>query len=145
MQKRCSKCRRVKSLSAFNRDTHRKDQRTCQCRECQHEYYLSKRPYFRRRSRDCSLKRRFSITRRQYNAMLLAQSCVCAICGHEEMRLYKGRIRQMSVDHDHTTGTVRALLCYRCNSVLGFSQDDPARLRRAAAYLEYHKALGRKL
>ena len=53
---------------------------------------------------------------------------VCAICGATDKRFH--------VDHDHTTGHVRGLLCGPCNQTLGLMQDEPARLRAAAAYLE---------
>jgi Recombination endonuclease VII len=40
------------------------------------------------------------------------------------------------IDHDHVTGTVRGVLCFTCNAALGQLQDDPAIIRRAAAYVE---------
>jgi hypothetical protein len=41
----------------------------------------------------------------------------------------------LRVDHDHTTGAVRGLLCRNCNVALGLLQDDPALLARAGRYL----------
>lgn len=40
------------------------------------------------------------------------------------------------IDHCHTTHRVRAPLCRKCNLVIGFSQDNPETLRRAAIYCE---------
>lgn len=43
---------------------------------------------------------------------------------------------QTHVDHDHTTGQVRGLLCKQCNMGLGLLKDSPTVLRQLAAYLE---------
>lgn len=64
--------------------------------------------------------------------MVTAQGGVCAICEQPEPK------KRLAVDHDHTTGAVRALLCSKCNVALGLMSDDPARLRVAAHYLETH-------
>jgi hypothetical protein len=44
--------------------------------------------------------------------------------------------RSLAVDHDHTTGQVRGLLCIRCNRAIGNLRDDPDLAIRAAAYLK---------
>lgn len=68
----------------------------------------------------------------------------CAICGNSETtpatsrhKGNLGRPRRLAVDHDHTSGLVRGLLCTRCNMLLGFSLDNPSVLLRAAEYLEF--------
>ncbi len=67
----------------------------------------------------------------QYTAMLESQGGVCAICGRPPAK------KSLEVDHDHKSGKVRGLLCWRCNSrLLSAAGVDPARLRRAALYLE---------
>ena len=55
----------------------------------------------------------------------------CRICG----ALSSGK-RGLHIDHDHTTNTVRGLLCGRCNTAIGSFNDSPSLLRRAARYLE---------
>lgn len=66
----------------------------------------------------------------EYFALLEAQENRCAICG------LMAEDFEFHVDHDHTTGAVRALLCKRCNPMIGLALENPATLRAAAAYLE---------
>jgi hypothetical protein len=76
------------------------------------------------------LKRKFGLTPAEYEAKLAAQGGGCALCGREP-----GPGRQLDIDHDHTTGAVRGLICNTCNQGLGQFRDDPIRLAHAAAYL----------
>lgn len=75
------------------------------------------------------LQRAYGLTIEQYDAMLAAQQGVCAIC------LKAPRERYLTVDHNHATGEVRALLCRHCNAGLGLYDESPELLQRAAAYL----------
>ncbi len=75
--------------------------------------------------------RGLGIAEDDYWAMLEAQRGLCAICErkpHGKSRLH--------IDHNHETGAFRGLLCISCNPGIGYFQDDPERLRAAAAYLE---------
>jgi hypothetical protein len=56
------------------------------------------------------LKRKFGMTLDDYERMLKAQGGVCAICGEA-----RPEERTLHVDHDHETGAIRGLLCFRCN------------------------------
>jgi hypothetical protein len=87
------------------------------------------------------LKKTFGLSVEQFNAMLTKQNGVCAICEKPERAKSNARveIRRLAVDHCHTTGKVRALLCSACNTALGGFKDDPELLRKAAAYIESHK------
>lgn len=65
------------------------------------------------------LKRRYGITAEQYDAILAAQGGGCAICGRDD-RAWELRL---CVDHDHDTGTVRGILCRRCNAFLAIVEN----------------------
>ncbi len=65
-----------------------------------------------------------------------AHSGECDICGRTAAVATRNGDRRLSIDHDHRTGRFRGLLCEACNRAIGFMDDDPARLRAAADYLE---------
>jgi hypothetical protein len=76
----------------------------------------------------------YGITPDQYEAMLVAQQGKCAIC----RKMPSSKRWYLSVDHCHTTGKVRELLCNKCNTALGLFEDDADALRAAVAYVERH-------
>lgn len=82
--------------------------------------------------------RKYGLTHETYNAMHVAQSGLCAICGKPETGQREGHVKLLCVDHSRDTGRVRELLCCRCNQALGMFREDPTIIRRAAAYLERH-------
>ena len=90
-----------------------------------------------RKARNNDLKKKYGITLEQYEQMLADQGGVCAICGNPEPVWDKkvNRLRALSVDHCHTTGKVRGLLCTGCNQGLGNFKENPDRLAKAISYL----------
>lgn len=74
------------------------------------------------------LKFQYGLTLEQYEDMLFRQGGRCASCRHTN----KGR--RLCVDHNHTTGSIRALLCDDCNVALGWLHDDPVRCLLLAQY-----------
>jgi len=83
--------------------------------------------------REGAWRRRYGITRDDYNRMLEEQGDSCAICKTMEV----GRNHtHFHVDHDHKTGKIRGLLCDLCNRGLGYFKDDPFLLGKAIKYLE---------
>ena len=66
--------------------------------------------------------------------MFEAQGGCCRLCGRQHGTDTKASL--LCVDHNHTTGQVRGLLCSWCNRGLGFLQDNPELLRKATEYLE---------
>lgn len=73
--------------------------------------------------------KKYGLTIAQYHQLHEQQSGRCRIC---DRALSDG----VHIDHDHATLVVRGLLCPKCNIGLGHFEDDPQRLRRAAAYLK---------
>ena len=75
----------------------------------------------------------YGLSLANYEALLEKQGGRCAICGQSN-----GSGRRLHVDHNHTTGEVRALICHNCNTGLGLAGESPALCRQWAAYLEQH-------
>jgi hypothetical protein len=80
------------------------------------------------------LKRHYGLSIEQYEAMLLSNEGRCEIC-----RVPFDAARASTkccVDHCHSSGRVRGLICSDCNVGLGFFKDDPQRLIDAVTYLQ---------
>jgi hypothetical protein len=162
-EKRCNKCGVTKPIDDFYamvgmRDGHRNDCKACNLaakkarylanpqkmierardwqkanpeRHLENQRRRRQRPDVKRRDRDGYLRRKYGITLEQYDAMFEGQGGVCAICGRpprEDISLH--------VDHDHDTGEVRGLLCFRCNNAIGDLGHDLGILEGAVAYLD---------
>jgi hypothetical protein len=69
---------------------------------------------------------------------------VCAICFQPETVVdpKTGKVRRLAVDHCHVSKRVRALLCYRCNTLIGNAQEDTALLHSAIVFINRFKAVG---
>jgi hypothetical protein len=72
---------------------------------------------------------KYGLTQAAYEAMDAEQHGLCAVCTVRPCRV---------IDHDHTTGVVRALLCSGCNAFVGYLEKDATWYQRAIAYLERH-------
>lgn len=89
------------------------------------------------RCRDCrKSERRRQHDEQEASRRLFVTREVCDICLQPERQKRSGIVRLLNKDHDHRTGEWRGLLCSRCNQAVGLFADNPALLRRAAAYLE---------
>ncbi len=88
---------------------------------------------YKAKMREQHLKRLYGLTPADFAKILIDQENRCKICGTIDF----GK-KGPSVDHDHSTGKVRAILCGRCNKAIGLMDDNPDKLKLAAEYLEFH-------
>lgn len=84
----------------------------------------------RKHGRKRQLKHLYGLTLEQYAALLHEHGNCCAICREPFTAVLKPH-----VDHDHSSGAVRGLLCRFCNWGLGKFFDNPNRLLLAIGYL----------
>jgi hypothetical protein len=78
-----------------------------------------------------SLERLYGLSMEAFNALLLKQGGCCAICRTNA----PGGKRNWQVDHSHSAGHIRGLLCHNCNLLLGHACDSIEVLGRAIVYL----------
>lgn len=134
----CSVCKEEKSLSEFPmRKTHRPGKPVSQCTKCRVAYNKAYRQKNKHRvleiERKSKLKVTYGITPEQYAEFLEKQNGKCAICFAKKPG---GRTKMFFIDHCHTHGNVRGLLCMRCNTGLGLFLDNPKFLWNAISYLK---------
>jgi hypothetical protein len=142
-RKPCTRCKKIKPLSAFHVCKGNRDGLTVHCLTCVSAYhrertrklreenpsaYLLKiesdRKYYRNnaeRARDVNFRRMYGITLADYNVLSERQGHVCACCGRSAKQ---NRHKRLYVDHDHATGEVRGLLCTNCNRNLGVLENE---------------------
>lgn len=125
-EKRCVGCKTVKPVTAFGKKENDQTLYRSKCRQC-----------LNRARAEHGLKRsleKHGLTDAEYRTMFESQAGKCAICGSTGKG--KGQaFRPLCIDHDHQTGTVRGLLCDKCNLGIGNFNDDTSRLQSAVAYL----------
>lgn len=89
-------------------------------------------------NRNWTLRNVYGITPEQFDVMYQGQGGKCAIC-LRELQLNVRGYNELHVDHDHSTGYVRGLLCSRCNLAIGQFEDNVTFLQSAVLYLQYRK------
>jgi hypothetical protein len=110
--------------------------RVCRCGAALPKQRARCDPCDRRHKKDRSLRALYGITIDEYDRLVAEHDGRCAACGAEPNPDGARPEQSLHVDHDHTTGAIRGLLCGRCNFTIGHALHDPDRLRRLADYLD---------
>lgn len=146
--KTCSRCKTPKVLNEFPVNRSAPDGRYTQCKTCisirnaarREESPGEAKRYSRRhrkkfpdlsirQRRESRLRKAYGLEPEDFERLRLDQQNRCAICK-------KSFSKVPNVDHCHTTGKVRGLLCRDCNIGIGLLNDSAKLLRAAARYLE---------
>ena len=115
-EKRCRRCGKAKSLNDFANEKKSRDGKASWCKRC-HGLHIW-----------------YGIDSRDYDRLVEIQGGEhCAICGEQQQERARGK--GLYVDHDHSTGAIRGLLCANCNAALGGFRDNSQFMMRAISYL----------
>lgn len=95
----------------------------------------SSRPEVKAYRKEKRLGDKFGLTVTGVNAMLIKQGGRCAICGTNQ---FNGKGPQ--VDHDHSTGKIRDILCSKCNTALGLVGENVLTIKAMLEYVRRHNS-----
>lgn len=157
-QKKCSKCFEMKFLYEFHKDKGQASGKRPDCRDCQKEYHLANKEHRNAQCRNYNkvnnivlkeyyknkyaknkikynnarIKNMYGITLEDYTKMFEEQCGSCAICKRSQNEFKKA----LHIDHCHTTGKVRGLLCHNCNTFIGHAKENISILSNGISYLK---------
>jgi len=124
---KCRVCLQFKGLFLFPKNNTYKTGHASICKDCQN---LKARVY-RKQNPEIKLAQKYKTTKDKIIELYNIGSCF--ICGLDKDR------RNLCIDHCHTTGKIRGLLCDSCNVGLGRFKDNTNLLEKAIKYLNDSK------
>ncbi len=140
LTKSCSICKNELPIESFKLRVISKPEQGYKsaCRSCSLErrrviYHKTKQPDSQREK---NLKKVFGISVSEYESMLKEQGGSCKICGVPAEAEKLKTTKRLAVDHCHSTGRIRGLLCRKCNTGLGNFNDDINLMTKAINYLK---------
>jgi hypothetical protein len=119
-QKQCGGCELSLPIESFWRDRRTSSGLNALCKKC---------------DRNRKIKKEYKMNPADVTDQIAAQNGKCAACG---------MTRNLVIDHSHSTGKVRGLLCRGCNLALGFVGEDPKILASMLVYIEKWNAFQAK-
>ena len=130
--KTCYACKTEKPVTDFYKSNVTYYQKECKSCNRIRKHKWHKTESGKLSSANTKLKKRFGITLEEFDEMYKTQNGKCLICGVTESCLG----HRLAVDHCHTTGKIRGLLCKSCNTAIGNFKDNINNLKNAIIYLE---------
>lgn len=150
--RQCGRCKKLLPVSAFYPNYGRRSGLAPNCKSCQVEYTRNwqrehaeafnayQRTYrqqwqaanpekAKKIRRERHVAKNYGLTLEEYEQ--LTNQPTCAICDVEF-----GPDLKPCLDHCHSSGRIRGVLCTHCNFGLGYFRDDVECLRRAIDYLQ---------
>lgn len=112
----CKECDKIVARAWYHRSPENKAKAYANSRK----QALAK-PRTPKQARDYSLKNKYDLPHGEYERLLASQDGRCALCQSADCGRKSGKwsAGHFMVDHCHSTGRVRGLLCHTCNVALG--------------------------
>ncbi len=134
MVRKCRECSKEKPLSKFYLRSSARQQLAkseeakydTRCKKCFDAYRVKWSKANPEKGAEYNRKHRLGVSGEQYAEMVAVQDGKCAICGC---------VGNLHVDHNHSTGEIRSLLCGPCNRGLGLFHENANAIEAAAAYI----------
>lgn len=136
----CKKCRNKHTLKTRNKENHNKNAKTYRVKNKEKLRINSLNSYYKEpeKRKNSFYVARYGITLENAKTLLKQQFEKCSIC-YVPISVEVNALNVAHVDHCHTTGKVRGLLCSSCNTGLGLFKDSSNNLIRAIEYLKKHE------
>lgn len=123
IKKYCFACKQEIEIEGFQRSARQRVQ--SYCRECRNSH--SRKKYDPEKTKIRHLRRQYGMTIEEHKLLLNSQNNECKICNK--------KLQRPNVDHCHSSGKVRGILCADCNHLLGNAHDSIDVLKSAIDYL----------
>ena len=128
----CSQCSKEKVVTEFYKRKNRPSGYLSECKECTKQRNLNRYKDNPDKINDMRAAKTYGISYDAVIKMREEANGVCKICGREGIKHHS----RLVIDHCHATGKVRGLICSKCNTILGYCDDDPSILNKLSTYLE---------
>lgn len=150
LYKCCKRCKKTMSHTKFYRDKGHNDGLSSWCIECsrkrQRARYETNKPKILGQSKDYYIKHgakvrllrqinRYGIDESHFVELVIRSQGLCDCC--ERQLETGGKASKLNIDHDHSTGLIRGILCTNCNTGIGMLGDDVDTLTKAIDYLSH--------
>lgn len=144
--KNCTVCKELLPLTSYHNSSKTRDGKGYRCIKCDR---LARKKYrednyerFLELHRNQDLLVKYGLSLEDYENIRRVQDDCCKICGKHVSKnngpVAKNGSQRLCVDHCHSTGKVRGLLCNNCNRALGLLKDDKEILKKMIEYLDVH-------
>lgn len=144
---KCNTCHEIKGVTQFrernkpyaNGDTsYHRTCKTCEARKTLSHYYSSRKGNIHRTcAYRYNLKTNYGLSEIEFQEMYKSQDGRCKICdAFLENIFLKVDGKRLAIDHCHTSGKVRGMLCMNCNSGIGLLGDTYKAVQKGADYLK---------